>query len=57
MSRLPPAYRGAPYYQPRPPPHWRRRHALRMVLLAIAGTLILLAIVIACASLASGVVP
>ncbi len=32
-SNLPNAYRGAPYYQPRPPP--RRQRALRRLILAL----------------------
>jgi hypothetical protein len=56
-SRLPPAYRGAPYYQPRPPPGWRRQQLLRKILLAVIGVIGLFLIVIACASLANGAVP
>jgi hypothetical protein len=41
MSLLPPAYRGAPYHQPGPPP--RRHRVLRRVRLAvIIGTGLLL---------------
>jgi len=55
MSRLPPAYRGAPYYQPRPPPGWRRHQILRIVLLAVIGVVLVLLVAIACATLAHGV--
>jgi hypothetical protein len=53
MSRLPPAYRGAPYYQPSLPPGWRRHQAIRRVLLAVAGAIIVMLLVFACSSLAS----
>ena len=48
MSLLPPAYRGAPYRQPRPPSRWRR--ALRLLIPALIAVAAL-ALVIAGASL------
>jgi hypothetical protein len=45
MSHLPPAYRGAPYYQPRP--QTRAQRARRMLVLAaiLAGVLLLLILI------------
>lgn len=48
MTQLPPAYRGAPYYQPRRPP--RKQRATRIArLLVIAGLVLLLIIFIGAA--------
>ncbi|HLQ55009.1 MAG TPA: hypothetical protein VK162_12155 [Streptosporangiaceae bacterium] len=55
MSHLPPAYRGAPYHQPRRPP--RRLRALRILLYAVIGIVILLLVIITGASLAHGGIP
>jgi len=45
MAHLPPAYQGAPYYQPRPPP--RKRRVLRQIRLAaiFIGALLLIVII------------
>ena len=55
MSHLPPAYRGAPYHQPRPPS--RRHRALRIFLLVMIVAGLLLLLVIIGASIAPGSVP
>ncbi|HWF82126.1 MAG TPA: hypothetical protein VN695_16200 [Streptosporangiaceae bacterium] len=48
MTQLPPAYRGAPYYQPRRPPFKKR--ATRIVrVLAIAAVVLALIILIGAA--------
>jgi len=44
MSLLPPAYRGAPYRQPRPPS--RRRRVLRLLILVLIFAAVLSLIVI-----------
>jgi ferric-dicitrate binding protein FerR (iron transport regulator) len=45
MTHLPPAYRGAPYYQPRP--QTRRQRAVRALIVAaiIAGALLLIVLI------------
>ena len=52
MSHLPPAYRGAPYHQPRPPT--RRHRALRIFLVALIAAAVLLLVIITGASIAHG---
>jgi hypothetical protein len=43
MSHLPPAYRGAPYHQPRPPSRKRRLlKQLRLALILGAGALLVI---------------
>ncbi len=48
MTQLPPAYRGAPYYQPGPPPP-KQRAARVLRMLAIAALVLLLLILIGAA--------
>ena len=55
MSHLPPAYRGAPYHQPRPPS--RRYRALRVFLLAMIIAAVILVVIIVGASIVPGSVP
>ena len=55
MSHLPPAYRGAPYHQPRPPS--RRHRALRIFLLVMIATGLLLLFIIIGAWIAPGSAP
>jgi hypothetical protein len=58
MSYLPPAYRGAPYYQPRPPPDRRKRRVRKAIMLAMIGAVILFIVIMIGASLArAGVLP
>ncbi len=55
MSLLPPAYRGAPYHQPRPPP--RRHRALRLARLGVIVAAGLLLVIITGALLWHSSVP
>lgn len=48
MTQLPPAYRGAPYYQPRPPP-LKQRAARILRIVAIAALVLLLLVLIGAA--------
>ena len=45
MSHLPPAYRGAPYYQPRPMTRRRRARRTLAVAAILAGVLLLLILI------------
>jgi hypothetical protein len=55
MVHLPPAYRGAPYHQPRPPS--RRQRALRVFVRAVIAALIVLLIILVGAAVTHGAVP
>ena len=55
MSLLPPAYRGAPYHQPRPPS--RRRRALKVFVLAAIAIAVLALVIVTDALLTHGGVP
>ncbi len=55
MSHLPPAYRGAPYHQPRPPT--RRQRALRLLIPAVIAAIVLVLVILLGASIAHGGVP
>ncbi len=55
MSYLPPAYRGAPYRQPRPPT--RKQRVTRILLLAVIGTAVLALVIIMGAAVARGSIP
>lgn len=55
MSHLPPAYRGAPYHQPRPPT--RRQRALRLLIPAVIAALVVVLVILLGASIAHGGMP